>query len=396
MISKIQAFTGQVDKKRIYTAGATLVAALATGYMMQRGESPAPASAPQVATAQMQINPQAQVSFGEPDTPADLSPAVLEQAPEQVAALEAGEGGEAAQVQSPVLANASDAEATKGANATDPARVIASLEVAAPAREEVMRTDTDAPSSIAPATPTLEPVEPAGLANTPAVAGTQADECLVSMSGAPIAGAMVMMNFEAPCNGGEDVLFTHAGLRFTEQLDASGTMSLIVPAMMEDVTITAEFADGSRASSQFTVPEASQFDRVALIWQGGTGLQLHALENGDEYGDEGHVWAENPRLPVGPNARDGGFLSVLGSSKDGFAADVYSYPSRTLSEPDISIEAQVLETTCGTSIQGEYLRSQKNAPPVQTEVGMYVPACEAVGDFLVLKNLPQELKIARN
>lgn len=382
MISKFQEFAAQVDKKRMYTAGATLVAALATGYMMQRGESPA---APQIAAAQMQspVN----VTLGSSsDT---VSQAQAPQQPTQ---------------DQPVLANGSDEEpetpVAPGQNATNPGAVIAALEIPAPAAkpapEEVTRAATDSTAPLSPAKPDLGAAAPAGLADQPALADDSGTDCTISMSGAPIAGALVMMNVAAPCHADQDVLFNHAGLRFTENLDESGTISLIVPAMMSDVSITAEFQDGTRAESRFTVPEASQFDRVALVWEGGTGLQLHALENGAAYGEEGHVWAENPRLPVASNARDGGFLSVLGSSKQGYAADVYSYPSSTLTEPDISIEAQILETTCGASIEGEYLRSQRAAPPVQTPVAMAVPDCEAVGDFLVLKNLPQELKIARN
>lgn len=395
MISKIQELTGQVDKKRLYTAGATLVVALATGYVMQRGDSPA---APQVAAAQM--GGSAQVS-----------------APVAPAAKPAAE----ASVQPAALETASDDVAVEaGLNKTDPDAVIAALETPAPAKpaqaesapletaeaapaevapepapvEEVTRTETDVAAPLSPVADRLDAGEPAGLADATNPASNAA--CAPSMSGIPTKGAMILLSFNAPCNAGEDVLFNHAGLRFSEELDPDGNLSIMVPALMSEAAVSAELEDGARIETFVEVPEAAEFDRVALVWEGGTGLQLHALENGASYGDDGHVSAENPRMPSGATGRQGGFLTVLGSSKAGFAADVYSYPSRSMSEPDVSIEAQVLETTCGSEIKGEYLRSQKTAPPVQTDIGMMVPACETVGDYLVLKNLPQELKIARN
>ena len=103
MISKIQELTGQVDKKRLYTAGATLVAALATGYVMQRGESPA---APQVATAQMTGGAQ----MSAPAAPASVVQASAE-----------------AEAQPAALQTASDDVAAKPLNKTDPAAVIAAL-----------------------------------------------------------------------------------------------------------------------------------------------------------------------------------------------------------------------------------------------------------------------------
>jgi hypothetical protein len=67
-----------------------------------------------------------------------------------------------------------------------------------------------------------------------------------------------------------------------------------------------------------------------------------------------------------------------------------------MAAPAISIETQVSEDTCGTKISGHYLRSGAADGLTDVEVGMAVPDCDAIGEYLVLKNLPQELTIARN
>jgi len=65
-------------------------------------------------------------------------------------------------------------------------------------------------------------------------------------------------------------------------------------------------------------------------------------------------------------------------------------------EPDVSIEAQVMENTCGTRIEGQILRSNPFGAPNIEDLAIAVPGCDAVGEYLVLKNLPQDLKLARN
>jgi hypothetical protein len=209
----------------------------------------------------------------------------------------------------------------------------------------------------------------------------------------------VFLSLEAPCNSGETVQFDHAGLKFSEQLDTQGGLVVLVPAMTESANFSVTFDDGRHKIVSATVPDLADFERLALVWQGGTGLQLHALENGAFYGDAGHVWAESPSLPANAVSGQGGFVSVLGGSASGYAADVYTFPLSLMREgasPEVSIEAQVAETTCGTEIEGTILHANPGSAPDVSDLAMSVPGCDAVGEYLVLKNLPQHLRIAAN
>jgi hypothetical protein len=221
----------------------------------------------------------------------------------------------------------------------------------------------------------------------------------VTFSAEAMPGALVALDLSAPCNSGEDVDFEQFGLRFSEQLDPEGRLRMQVPAMADDAIFVASFADGSEATADVQVPDFADYERVALVWKGPTGLQLHALENGAGYDDPGHLWAQAPGKAESATSGEGGFVSVLGSTASGYAADVYTYPESLMSSgsgPAISIEAEVMENTCGNTVKGSFLRALPGSGPSVTDVTMAVPGCDAVGEYLVLKNLPQDLKIARN
>ncbi len=54
-----------------------------------------------------------------------------------------------------------------------------------------------------------------------------------------------------------------------------------------------------------------------------------------------------------------------------------------------------MENTCGSEIEGKILRTNPGRAPTMQPLTMIVPGCDAVGEYLVLKNLPQDLKLAR-
>jgi hypothetical protein len=368
-----------LDKKRLYTALATLIVAGSAGYLMQRGAQPPAQAVPQMAASEFAA-------------PVETAPAPVDLAAAPLAEPVAGPGTMPETSPVPELAEAPAAgpfvepdlpEVTRAA--TD--RLL-TLEETAPAGPLA-----DQPLEFASVSDIAEPA-PGPLVDEPV-----ADACTVAMDAAAVPGALVALTVEAPCNSGEEVGFEHFGLRFSEQLGPDGRLDLLVPAMADDAIIVVSFADGAQASTEVAVPDFGDYERVALVWHGATGLQLHALENGASYDDPGHIWAEAPGAPSLATEGQGGFVSVLGSTAAGYAADVYTYPASLVGsgqEPEISIEARVMENTCGSRIEGSFLRSNAGRAPTVTGVTMAVPGCDAVGDYLVLKNLPRELKIARN
>ncbi|MBT2131765.1 hypothetical protein [Aliiroseovarius lamellibrachiae] len=353
-----------IDKKRAGTAVATLAIALGTGYYMQSGQpaNVAPLDAPVAQVQAASVLPGVTTEQAQPAAAdASLTVAVTD-APSVTAPVDAEKlANEQSDLRAsdPISAQPDPAEATKLAALGDVAPDIA---------------------------PVLADAEPA-------------HNCSLSLAATPAKMAMITLDVAAPCSANAEVEFSHAGLRFTERLNENGNGSYVLPALMKDAKIVARLADGAFTEIDLTIPDAGLYRRAALVWEGATGLQLHAFEEGADYGGEGHIWAEAPGNADRITQGQGGFVTMLGSVSQGYAADIYTYPAtmmRSMSGPEISIEAQVLETTCNVPVAGTFLRANGSTAPVESSVSISAPGCDAIGEFLVLQGLPQDLKIALN
>lgn len=403
-----------LDKKRIYTAVTALIIAGAAGYIMQRGANPSNQADPQLAAAEVAAPVVASLTPAPPRS--DTAP-MQAQAPASLASARL------AGAEPPVAASPASAAVV---GLPDPAPVLAQGPLADPlgsepdpavtrSASETALTFPEAAAAPAASEPPAEQAPQADLAvelaavsdlgsvapepSVSAAEASAADVCTIHFGATPAPAALVALSLDAPCNSGEEVNFEHYGLRFSEQLGPEGKLDLLVPAMADNAIFVASFGNGARATAKTDVPDFADYDRVALVWKGATGLQLHALENGASYGEPGHVWADAPGVAAQATEGKGGFVSVLGSTAAGYAADVYTYPDRlmdTVAAPQVSIEAQVMENTCDSRIEGAFLHANAGRAPTLTDVTMAVPGCDAVGEYLVLSNLPQDLKIARN
>lgn len=380
MIADFKKRLAAVDRKRVYTAAAALVAAGLAGYLMQRGNHPPARALPVVASVAtvptVELSPQAlPAGLFEPETKAQIDQART--APDDPIAPEASPRNDLLPV-----------EVTRAASPDILGMEPGSMPDAKPAENPQEATRNTTPMvDEAPAEPFSEPVV-AALPN-----------CEVYFVASPKAAALVELSLYAPCNPGEVVEIDHAGLKFSDLIGPEGDLIIDVPAMTKDAVFKAVLSSGIQKSAETSVPDFAEFKRLAVMWKGPTGLQLDALENGASYGDPDHLWAENPSSPQSALEGKGGFISVLGSVSDGYAADVYSYPRKLTNgrlNPEVSVEAQVLENTCGGEIQGEILRTSSAGDPIEQALSINVPGCDAVGGYLVLKNLPQQLKLARN
>jgi hypothetical protein len=247
------------------------------------------------------------------------------------------------------------------------------------------RADTRFDEQPVPADPSVQTGAPEG--------------CEIGFTAMAAPAAMVNLALEAPCFANRVVEFSHAGLRFTEVTDENGVVQIAVPAMEEMARFTAAFQDGSRATAEVLMLTLGGYSRIALTWEGETGFDLHALENGAGYGEPGHVWAGAQYGPERAVLGEGGFAVRLGGLPVGHTAMVYSHPAHladTWTDPEISIEAEVLPATCERTISGKFLRAVPGAEPMVSEVTIAAPGCDAVGEFLVLKNPIQDRRIAHN
>jgi hypothetical protein len=226
--------------------------------------------------------------------------------------------------------------------------------------------------------------------------------CTMDVQAEALPGALVALHIAAPCQGAARITLHHQGMMVTETLDSTGQLDLVVPALSSSATFIVESAAfGETAAilgavARVAVPEMAEVDRVVLQWSGNSGFEIHAREFGAQYGENGHVWhgADLAQHSVGQ-------LLQLGDASQlaPRLAEVYSFPRNgvaALAEAgvvEISVEAEITQINCGREISAQSLRMV--AGRVQTrDLVLNMPDCSASGDFLVLNNLVENLKIA--
>ena len=224
--------------------------------------------------------------------------------------------------------------------------------------------------------------------------------CDISVKADPAVAAMVNLSITADCMPDAQVVISHAGLTFTEFLDADGSLGISVPAMRRDAHFSVEMPNGHTASARIDVPSLQFYDRVALQWMGESGLQIHAREFGAAYGEDGHVWFGNERDLTAVINGNGGFLLRLGDGLNEISqmADVYTFPSASAAQDGevvLTVEAEVNGSNCNRDIHAQSLTVQTTGAPEIRSLDISIPDCVATGDFLVLKNLLQDLTIAQ-
>lgn len=227
------------------------------------------------------------------------------------------------------------------------------------------------------------------------------DTCKITMSAKPIAAALVDLEMSAPCAPNERVVIHHNGMMFAELTDSAGTFKTTVPALSETAVFIASFASGEGAVANATVEELSSYDRAVVQMQGNSGIGLHAREFGADYGDRGHVWRENPAQVADGVTGHGGFMVKLGNTKleNPLLAEVYSFPAAMAKEIGsiaLSVDIEITNGNCDQDIEAQTLQTTRGGQITVQTLDMSIPACDAVGDFLMLKNLVNDMKVAFN
>ena len=213
--------------------------------------------------------------------------------------------------------------------------------------------------------------------------------CTVNLTLKALPSAMLGVALTAPCHDGERVVLHQAGLAITGKIGADGRLAVVLPALTADGAVAVLFADGSRADQVLPMPEAANLRRFGVQWQGAAAFVLHGMEDGADFDPPGDISGRNP---VGA-----GFLTVLGDAavENPLLAQVYTYPVAAEVRPEIVLEAAVLPATCGHDLLGEVLTVQSGQVQ-KTDLTLAMPDCSGVGDFLVLKNLASDVKVAAN
>lgn len=225
--------------------------------------------------------------------------------------------------------------------------------------------------------------------------------CDATLTATPTGGAFVNLLFNAPCAPNERLTVHHNGMMFSQVTDTAGSLFTTVPALTEQAVFIVAFSNGDGAVAQTTVPDMDQYDRVALQWQGQSGLELHAREFGAAYGQPGHYWSGGSQNLEGLAQGENGMVIRLGNARidEPLVAEVYTFPIAKANREgvvDLSVEAEVTDKNCGQEIDAQSLETMAGGQMKTQNLTLFVPDCEAIGSFLVLNNLVSDLKVSSN
>lgn len=246
-------------------------------------------------------------------------------------------------------------------------------------------------------TAAYEPVNP----NLPSEESVPQLACDMTLTATAAPAAMVDLSLDAPCLPNERLTLHHNGMMFTAVTNADGQHDMRVPALSQNAVYIVSFTNGEGAVTQIDVPTLEFYDRVVLQWRGDAGLGVHALEFGAEYFAQGHVFAEQLGDPANTARGEAGFMMRYGhdAGPEALMAEVYTFPTETsgkAGDVTLSVEAEVTGANCGAKVEAQTLQIRPGKALKSQDLELFVPDCDAVGDFLVLKNLLEDLKVASN
>jgi len=264
------------------------------------------------------------------------------------------------------------------------------LPVAEEAQAELVLRDIRLTSTV-----NLEAADLANRDQLPKMAFSEQIDCAVSAQASAEPKALVALTFSAPCNSSERVTVHHSGLMFTATTDGDGTLSIQVPALVEHAVYIIELKSGLGAVATTQVNGLDKIDRVALQWTGSSGFEIHAREFGADYGQGGHVWSGAEETGRASQVLRLGDTQQLSPRM----VEVYSF-ARDMTETNgtvaLSIEAEISSNNCGREISAQTLEIRGGQGLRTRDLVLSMPNCNAIGDFLVLNNLVEDLKIAAN
>lgn len=236
---------------------------------------------------------------------------------------------------------------------------------------------------------------------TPAEVSEFGLPCTVTVTADAMPAAMVALDVLAPCLPNARIAVDHAGLRVTGQTDALGLMTMDIPAFETPAFFEVTLPDGEVQTTLVGLPDLPDYNRVAVQWTGAAQLELHALEFGAAFGGPGHIWQDAPGEMADAMVGTGGFLTQIGSTDldDPMVAQIYTFPRQSLGDGDnvrFSIDAPITETSCEQTLTARSLEIAADGAVQITPIEMTLPSCDAVGDYLVLQNVLQDLRLASN
>ncbi|MEL7014356.1 MAG: hypothetical protein AAFO72_13905 [Pseudomonadota bacterium] len=406
-----------ISARRILTIIGTLFTALAAGFMMQyimadpsernagvRVASVAPASSQSVtdAVSEEPVLARAPTLDGALTDAATQESAAKDGASTDEAGVEDGSTVEAVSTEPAVFEqDAVELASVSGASAE--------ILQASPAGDDAaFDQDVPQPPTSAPQ-PGALPSDPLALASLddaptnlilPGEEPSPSLTCDTKVVAQTAAAAMVDLIIDAACHASEGFTVHHNGMMVSGVTDTLGLAFITVPALSENAVYIVTFASGETVVVNAEVMSVPDYDRALVQWSSYDGLQVHALEYGAAFDEPGHIWAGASGELSNAVAGEGGFVMSIGETTpfDPHMVEVYTFPSGTAPEGEIelSLTAMVTEANCGRDVDAQVLQKSGSEPMRARDLSLAMPDCDAVGDFLVLKNIFDDLSIARN
>lgn len=237
------------------------------------------------------------------------------------------------------------------------------------------------------------------MADVSTLAAPKVADCSPVMTASARPMAMVRLLLSDTCHGSAPVTIHHQGMMFSALTNANGMLTMDVPALARDALFIADFKSDTVVIASVMVPDIATIDRAVLQWQGDDGVQIHALEFGAGYDDVGHIWSAAAGDIAVAMAGAGGFLTSLGDPaiSDALRAEVYTYPSNQTARDGsvvLNVEAEITSSNCGRDVAAQSIQISPDQPAKAIDLTMTMPGCDAIGEFLVLKNMFVDLTLA--
>ena len=126
---------------------------------------------------------------------------------------------------------------------------------------------------------------------------------------------------------------------------------------------------------------------------------IHQMPGLNTYGSDGHVWAGAMRDMTYAVTGQGGYIYRLGDPEipDGLLAEVYTFPAsaaQNAGDVALSVETELGNNNCGLEIEAQTLQTFSGKDITSRDLSLSVLDCDAAGNFLVLNNLFEDLKVA--
>lgn len=185
-------------------------------------------------------------------------------------------------------------------------------------------------------------------------------------------GAIVRVTVRA-CQSGAQVDLTHAGLEISKTAGPSGHVSLDVPALSSNADLAIRIGGQAPIHLSAAVPDVIWSERVAVVSDGSASVSVRA--DGSAEGEDVQMFGT-------------GGLQNLITEVHTFAAGQEAIA--------LSVVAEATAANCGREVPMRILRSTAENAPQDATFSVAFPPCDTLGEFVVLKNLSEDLTVAQN